>query len=128
MELSRNVMGWFEIPVTDMDRAKAFYEKVFGYEIELSQMGEFQMGLFPSPGDLGGAMGALVLHESYVPSQEGALLYFTAFSGDLTEELSRVEEAGGTKLTDKTNIGDEHGHMALFLDTEGNKVAIHSRT
>ena len=55
------------------------------------------------------------------------VVYFTAFSGDLANELSRVEEAGGKILQEKKQISEEHGYMALILDTEGNRIAVHSR-
>jgi predicted enzyme related to lactoylglutathione lyase len=66
--------------------------------------------------------------ENYKPSTEGTLVYFTAHSGDLSNELGRVEEAGGKVIQDKTLISEDVGYMALFLDTEGNRIALHSRS
>jgi len=127
--MERNVVGWFEIPVTDMDRAIRFYEKVFDFKIERNQMGPLDMGWFPwTEGDGPGSGGSLVKHEEfYKPSTNGSLVYFTAHSGDLDNELSRVEDAGGQVLQGKTLIADDIGYMALFLDTEGNRIAMHSR-
>ena len=124
--MERNVVGWFEIPVTDMERAIKFYETVLDMKLDRHPMDEFDMAWFPMPeGDLPGAAGSLVKHESYVPSMQGALVYFTAHSGDLENELSRVEAAGGKICAPKKAIG-EWGHMAVITDTEGNNVALHS--
>lgn len=74
-------------------------------------------------------MGSLVRHKDfYFPSDtQGPLLYFTAFSGDLAIELDRVKQAGGNILTPKKQISPDHGYMGLFLDSEGNRIALHSR-
>lgn len=74
---------------------------------------------------MSGAGGALVHHDQYTPSEKGSLIYFS--SEDVEIELSRIEEAGGKILRTKTQISPEAGYMALFLDTEGNRIALHSR-
>jgi predicted enzyme related to lactoylglutathione lyase len=128
MEITHNVVGWFEIPVNDMERAIKFYEAVFGFKVSRHQMGPADMAWFPMVEDAIGAPGSLIsFSEDYTPSAEGTLVYFTAFSGDLSEELSRVEDAGGKVLQEKTLITEEIGYMGIFLDTEGNRIAIHSR-
>ena len=120
------MIGWFEIPVTDMDRAKEFYENVFQIEISLHDFGDLIMGWFPrSEGD-STTTGSLVKHSTYTPSETmGPLLYFS--SPDIQNELDRVEVAGGKILRPKTEIGGGHGFMALILDTEGNRMALHSQ-
>lgn len=127
--MTHNPVGWFEIPVTDMDRAVSFYETVFQISLERHEMGELDMAWFPAFHEGIGAMGTLVRHkEFYFPSPtHGPLLYFTAFSGDLAIELNRVESAGGKILTPKRQISPDHGYMGLFLDSEGNRIALHSR-
>ncbi len=121
-----NAVGWFEIPVTDMDRAVKFYETVFEVKLERHMVGEIDMAWFQMV-DGKGAAGSLVYHkEWYKPSQDGALVYFTAYSGDLENELGRVEAAGGKILVPKKSIG-EYGFMAVVLDTEGNRIALHSK-
>ena len=128
MALVRNVVGWFEIPATDMERAIQFFQTVFNCELERIQMDSLDMALFPMV-DKPGASGALVQHEEfYKPSHEGTLIYFSSQTGDLNHELGKVENAGGKVLQKKTKISDEHGFMALFEDTEGNRLALHSRT
>lgn len=120
-----NAVGWFEIPVVDMERAMKFYEAVLEVKLSRNQVGEIDMAWFPMQ-EGKGAAGSLVFHkEWYKPSAEGVLVYFTAYSGDLDHELARVEAAGGKVLMPKHPIG-EHGKIAIFLDTEGNRVALHS--
>jgi hypothetical protein len=129
MQPEHNVVGWFEIPVANMDRAIAFYEAVMGYALQRQQMGSLDMAWFPwSEANTAGSAGSLVHHaEMYKPSADGALVYFTAFSGDLANELSRVEPNGGQVLIGKTLIAEDYGYMGVFIDTEGNRVALHSR-
>lgn len=123
-----NMIGWFEIPVTNMERAMQFYETVFAIKMERHQMGPLDMGWFPWVAEGKGAGGALVKNENYKSSgTDGALVYFTAHSGDLQNELNRIETAGGKILMPKKLIKEDIGYMALFLDTEGNRIAIHSR-
>jgi len=122
--MKSNPVAWFEIPVTDMQRAKTFYEKVLDIEIHVTDFGGILMGWFPTAGEASGAPGSLVQQESYVPSHHGTLVYFS--SEDLQTELNRIEEAGGKILQPKTQISEEHGYMGVFEDCEGNRVALHS--
>ena len=127
MELQRNVVGWFEIPVSDMERAIKFYETVFQFKLERQNMGDLDMAWFPYA-DVPGSPGSLVYHkEFYKPSTDGMLIYFTSQSGDLSNELSKVEPAGGKVLMQKKLITEDIGYMGLFTDTEGNRIAVHSR-
>ncbi|MDV7138551.1 VOC family protein [Maribacter sp. TH_r10] len=120
-----NSVGWFEIPVVDMERAKVFYETVFDITISVHDLGGLIMGWFPSAEGKKGASGSLVQHQMYIPSAtHGPLLYFTCV--DLAIELSRVVAAKGEILKEKTEIGGGHGFMALVKDTEGNRIALHS--
>ncbi|MDX1629598.1 MAG: VOC family protein [Fulvivirga sp.] len=126
--MKNNAVGWFEIPVNDMDRAIKFYETVFGFELQRNQMGPLDMAWFPWSENGSGANGSLVHHpDFYVPSSQGTLVYFTAHSGDLSNELARVEGAGGQVIQEKKLITEDIGFMGLFIDSEGNRVAIHSR-
>lgn len=125
IHMKHNMVGWFEIPVHDMDRAKTFYETVFKVELSIQNFGGILMGWFPFSEDQAGAAGTLIKQDSYIPSQEGTLVYF--ISDDVASELSRVEAAGGTVYQSKTQISPEHGYMAVFIDTEGNRVALHSK-
>ncbi len=128
MEMKNNVVGWFELPVNDMDRAIKFYETVFGFELSRNKMGDFDMAWFPWKEDGLGSAGSLVCYpDFYKPSSHGALVYFTAHSGDLSIELARVAAAGGQVIQEKKLIAEDIGFMGLFMDTEGNRVAMHSR-
>ena len=125
--MEQNMVGWFEIPVAEMQRAKAFYEAVFGVEIQVHQMGELEMGWFPMVNGKEGAPGALVKHpDFYVPSSTaGVVIYFSCT--DVAKTLELVTRAGGTVLQPKKEIGQGHGYMGLFADPEGNRIALHSR-
>lgn len=123
--MKSNMVGWFEIPVSDMERAKTFYETVFQIEIQVMDFGELKMGWFPSRGaEAYGSPGTLIKHDSYIPSKEGALVYFIC--EDVQNELSRIEDAGGEIYQSKKQISPEYGFMGLFIDSEGNRVALHS--
>jgi predicted enzyme related to lactoylglutathione lyase len=127
MEMKNNAVGWFEIPVTNMERAVKFYETVFGFHLDRHQMGPLDMAWFPAV-EGNGAMGSLVDNqEFYKPSTDGVLVYFTAHSGDLANELAKVETLGGKVLQQKTLITEDVGYMGLFIDSEGNRIAMHSR-
>ncbi|MFD2564884.1 VOC family protein [Aquimarina rubra] len=120
------MVTWFEIPVTNMDRAKTFYEKVFQIEIGLYKMEGLQMGWFPNKNQTGVATGTLIdAGEHYKPSQDGVLIYFSC--DDVANEIGRVEAAGGKVLSDKKQISPEHGYMGYFIDSEGNRIALHSQ-
>ena len=122
------MVGWFEIPVSNMNRAKRFYEKVFEIKIQTDQFGDTLMGFFPFDQDpeITGVSGALVLNDQfYKPMANGTLVYFS--SPEIAYELSKVEEAGGVVLQEKTLIREDIGYMALLLDSEGNRIALHSK-
>ena len=118
----QNRVVWFDIAVSDLQRAKAFYSKVFDIEMIENEMEPNKMAMFPFEPSI--ASGCLVQGPDYKPSAEGAMVYLNG-GDDLSAPLSRVEQAGGTALLDKMSIG-EYGFIAYFLDTEGNKVALRS--
>lgn len=117
----KNWVNWFEIPAVDFERATAFYGTLFGIELQVIEMSGTKMGMFPS--ETGG--GAVVKGDDFVPSTSGTLVYLNG-GDDLSEPLSKVETAGGKVIVPKTNIGPGMGNFAIFIDTEGNKVALHS--
>ncbi len=125
--MEHNTIGWFEIPVEDMDRAKQFYETVFEVSIQVQPFNELLMGWFPFAEGKPGASGSLVKHpDFYEPSgKAGVLVYFS--SENVDHELGRIEKAGGKILMPKTQISEDVGYMALFHDSEGNRIALHSR-
>lgn len=123
--MEHNMVGWFEIPVEDMERARKFYEEVFDISISVHDLDGIIMGWFPAAHGKSGSPGSLVKHKMYTPSDTaGPLLYFTC--KDLAVELSKVTPAGGSIIQQKKEIGGGHGHMALIKDSEGNRIALHS--
>lgn len=118
-----HALNWFEIPVTDFDRARTFYEKVLGTTIQPMAMGPITMGLLTT--DMSVVGGAIVLSDGATPSKEGTLVYLNG-GDDLDEMLIRVQPAGGVVEVPKTEIGNDFGFFALFIDSEGNKVGLHS--
>lgn len=117
-----NPVNWFEIPVTDMNRAVKFYTSAFGIEITPSEMGPNKMGWFPMEMGAAGSAGTLMQGEGYTPSHEGSLVYIHVDKIDPT--LEAISQAGGKTLMPRTSIG-EHGFIAHFEDSEGNRVAVH---
>lgn len=116
-------INWFEIPATDFDRALKFYTTIFGIEFHAMDMMGTKMGMFPTDDNSGG--GAVVCGEGYVPSTDGSLLFLNG-GDDLEGVLNKVEGAGGKVFVPKTHIGEGMGYFAIFSDTEGNKLALHS--
>lgn len=118
-----NALNWFELPALDFERALKFYNSIFEFEMPQLEMGKCKMGFFPCERSSVG--GAVVAGEGYKPSKEGALIYLNA-QPDLNNVLSKIEPAGGKIITPKTLIKEEHGYFAIFIDSEGNRVALHS--
>lgn len=119
-----NAVGWFEIPVVDMPRAKAFYEHVLDVNLGSMQMGGADMAMFPYTPKAAGCAGCLVKTEGYTPSHSGSVIYFTV--QDIEGTLARAASKGGRTIVPKMSIG-EHGFIGHFEDTEGNRVALHSQ-
>lgn len=122
----KNSISWFEIPVGDFNRAKTFYEEILQIEMHIMVMEEtgIQWAFFPFEMD-GGIGGSIVHGPGYEPSKVGTLVYLNG-GDDLSVPLSRIVKAGGEIVLPKTSLGP-NGFMAQFTDTEGNKVALHSR-
>ncbi|MEP2937313.1 MAG: VOC family protein [Gilvibacter sp.] len=123
--MKHTTVTWFEIPCNDIKRAASFYEKVFDVKMQIQDIGGPLMAFFPGDETSLGATGSLMQYDSYVPSHDGTLVYMNC--DDCKNELARVTAAGGKLLKEKTQISPEHGYMGVFEDTEGNRVAVHSR-
>jgi uncharacterized protein len=121
-----NSLNWFEISVTNMDRAQKFYESIFGIKLEKQSMGEMEMASFPFDPMSGKASGGLTKSAMHKPGGDGVKLYLNA-NPDLATPLSKVEKAGGKVTMPKTKISDDIGFMAFFTDTEGNSIGLHSQ-
>jgi predicted enzyme related to lactoylglutathione lyase len=117
-----NAINWFEIFVSDIDRATRFYEATMAVQLRREDFGGKPMAIFP--GSQTGVGGALVRDGGRAPAVEGTLVYLNA-SGKLDACLDRVRAAGGAVVLAKTDIGDP-GFIATIRDTEGNLVGLHS--
>ena len=118
-----NSVGWFEIYVDDMSRAKAFYEKVFGVRLEKLDNPKIDMWSFPSQQESYGASGALVRMPGFDAGANSVLVYFTC--ADCAVEAAKAVNAGGRIQKEKESIG-KYGYIALVFDTEGNMIGLHS--
>lgn len=126
MEMLHNAIAWFEIPVTNFDRARAFYSAIYDYDMPEMMMGPQRMGFLLHDQAKGGIGGAIVHSgQGYVPSRLGSKVYLNA-GKDLNVVLGRVVAAGGKQGLPKTLIAPEMGYYASFVDTEGNEVYLHS--
>ncbi len=122
----KNAISWFEIPAVDLNRAQKFYETIFDIQMIPLDMPQLQMRMFPieSPMNIGGAL----CHSGdfYKPSAESGPLVYLNANPDVQNILDKIEAKGGKIVIPKTEISPEYGHMAVFIDTEGNRVALHS--
>ena len=126
MELVKDAISWFEIPVSDFERAKTFYQKIFDYEMPVEDMGHIRMGFLPHNREEGGVGGAICYgEEGYAPSSTGTKVYLNG-GADLNVVANRIAGAGGTVVLPKTEIAPGMGHMAYFQDSEGNMVGLYS--
>ncbi|MBO3697513.1 VOC family protein [Roseivirga sp. E12] len=117
-----NPVQWFEIATTDLERAKDFYSTLFKLDFQFIEMPDSKMYMFGAPG-LPGSSGSLVQTSESKPSSEGTVVYFTC--EDVANQLAQVEGAGGKIVIPKTDIG-EFGFFAHVIDTEGNRIGLHS--
>ena len=123
----KNAISWFEIPATNLERAQKFYETIFGISLISMDFPNIQMRMFPIDDPMNGIGGAICLAEGfYKPSAtDGPMIYLNA-NPDVQNILDKIEPAGGKIIVPKTEISPEYGHMAVFLDPEGNRIALHS--
>ncbi len=112
-----------EIPVTNFEKAKKFYETILDADMPIMEAMGMKSAFLPA--DLQtGVGGCIIQGGGYEPSSKGSLIYLNG-GDDLDVPLSKVEAAGGKIVLPKTAIG-QHGFMAHFTDTEGNKIGLHS--
>jgi hypothetical protein len=123
----KNAVSWFEIPTADINRAQAFYETIFDIKMTVLDLPQLQMRLFPIEDPMVHIGGALTYNtDFYKPSAtDGPLIYLNG-NPDVQLVLDKVEAAGGTIAMPKTQISPEYGYMGVFIDTEGNRIALHS--
>ncbi|MBL0129414.1 MAG: VOC family protein [Flavobacteriales bacterium] len=117
----KDFVSWFEIPVYDIHRATAFYNAIYNMEMEVAYNGDFAMAYFPAENGIGGA---LVQGPGCIPNDTGTLIYLNA-SFDMDNILARIDLSGGRVIMTKTLISESAGSFALFIDSEGNRMALH---
>ena len=123
----KNAISWFEIPASDLARAQKFYETVFNTKLNPLDLPNIKMRMFPIEDPMNGVGGAVVDSGGFhKPSlTDGPLIYLNA-NPDVQNVLDKVEAAGGKIMVPKTEISPEYGYMAVIIDTEGNRIALHS--
>ncbi len=123
----KHAISWFEIPAKDIDRAQKFYEAIFEIQMQPMDFGGTKMRMFPLDDPMDGVGGTLIDSGGFhKPSlTEGPLIYLNG-NPDVNIVLNRVAGAGGKIMVPKTEISPEYGFMAIFEDTEGNRIALHS--
>jgi hypothetical protein len=122
-----NAISWFEIPATDINRAQQFYEAIFDMKMDAVDHEGYQMRMFPLDDPMSGVGGAICKQsEFHIPNAESGTLIYLNANPDVQIIVDRIEQAGGTIILPKTEISPEYGYMAVFLDTEGSRIALHS--
>ncbi len=122
----KNVISWVEIPAKDMERAQKFYETIFHLQLIPLNLPNVEMRMFPIEDKMGIGAALCKADGFYNPSStDGPLVYLNA-NPDVQIILDRIVSAGCEILVPKTMISPEHGHMAVFKDSEGNRIALHA--
>lgn len=119
----KDYVSWFEIPAIDFQQAVHFYNHIFGIEMAQNITDVNSMAFFPVTSGIGGA---LISGPGSIPSDKGPLLYLNG-GDDLNNVLNKIEEVGGRVVMTKTIISEEAGYFAIFIDSQGNKLALHSK-
>ena len=119
----KNFVSWFEIPAIDFPQAVSFYNRIFGIVMEQTITEANAMAFFPVTTGIGGAV---IKGAGSVPHDSGPLIYLNG-GNDLNDVLLKIEEAGGRIVMPKTFINKESGYFAIFIDSQGNKLALHSK-
>lgn len=121
--MMENLINWLEIPATDISRAVSFYIAILDLDIKETEMFGTKMGFFPTDGN--NVSGAIVQGDDYKPSTNGVIAYLNG-GNDLQNVLDKVENNNGKIIVPKTQISPDMGYFGMFIDTEGNKMAVHS--
>jgi predicted enzyme related to lactoylglutathione lyase len=122
-ETIKDYVSWFEIPAIDFQQAVNFYNHIYGIEMQQNITDVNSMAFFPVTTGIGGA---LIAGPGSVPSDTGPLIYLNG-GKDLNNVLNKVEEVGGRIVMPKTLISKESGYFAIFIDSQGNKLALYSK-
>ncbi|SDG56642.1 VOC family protein [Psychroflexus sediminis] len=118
----KDFISWFEIPAINFQQSVNFYNQIFGIDMETNIDDNYAMAFFPVSNGIGGS---IVAGPGSTPGDSGPLIYLNA-GKDLNLVLGNVENAGGRIVMPKTLISEESGYFAIFIDSEGNKLALYS--
>ena len=123
----KNAISWFEIPASDLSRAQKFYEQIFDIRLTPLDLPNIKMRMFPIDDPMTGVGGALADSGGFhkASATEGPMIYLNG-NPDVQNILDRVESAGGKIFVPKTEISPEFGFMAVIIDSEGNRIGLHS--
>jgi uncharacterized protein len=121
-----SAISWFEIPATDLDRATKFYETLFDVQLAVMDTPNLKMRTFPVTDMMNHISGAVVYSGFHKPSGTDGVLIYLNGNPDVQHILDKVEAAGGKIMVPKTEISPEYGYMAVMIDTEGNRIGLHS--
>ena len=123
----KSIISWFEIPATDLDRATKFYETLFDVNLTVMDLPQIRMRMFPVEDMMNHVSGAVVDGgDFYKPSSTDGVLIYLNGNPDVQNIIDKVEAAGGKIFLPKTEISPEYGYMAIIIDTEGNRIGLHS--
>jgi predicted enzyme related to lactoylglutathione lyase len=123
----KSAISWFEIPATDLARATNFYETIMGVQLIPMDLENIKMRMFPLADMMNDIGGAIVDSGGFhKPSATDGVLIYLNGNPDVQQVLDKVEAAGGKIFLPKTEISPEFGHMAIIIDTEGNRIGLHS--
>ena len=122
-EFMNSYISIFEIPATDFERALKFYQSILNIKIEPMEFEGMQMGLFPFENQ--SIVGSIMKGEGYTPTSDGVTIYLNG-GENLQTILDKVEPNEGKIIVPKSPHADESGFFAIFLDSEGNKIGLHS--
>lgn len=125
MSTASKVVAWFEIPSVDFDRAVRFYEAALDVQLNREEIGGQSIAVFPYEEPATG--GAIVHNSSAKPTDGGVLVYLSA-QPTVDAALARIEQAGGKTDGPVIELPHDIGYIAFFIDTEGNRVGLHSRS
>jgi uncharacterized protein len=122
----QHAIDWFEIPVLDMNRAINFYQTMSGTALRREPFGApgEELAVFEAGGE-GSVQGALLLRKGAQPGTTGTIVYLNA-APSIDAWLGRVVPAGGTIPFPKMALTDGNGFIAHIIDSEGNRVGLHT--
>jgi predicted enzyme related to lactoylglutathione lyase len=119
-----HAVHWFEIPVSNMERSVAFYERLLETTLRLEVISGMELAVFTG-NDPQAVKGCLMHVEKVFPHTDGVLIYLNA-GRSLNAVLARVPHLGGTVLTPRTQLPGNMGCFAHITDPDGQRIGLHA--